>query len=54
VRADVFKRGYGYGLDASGGAGPDINPAALASVMRSKGRPQIDVERLREILEATK
>jgi hypothetical protein len=52
VRLSALPRGYGYGLDADGGAGPDVNPAALRAASSGMLRPQIDPQRLRQILDS--
>jgi len=42
--------GYGYALDADGGAGPDVNPAALKAAKDGQSKPQIDPRKLRDLL----
>jgi hypothetical protein len=54
VRSSKFARGYGYGLDADGAAGPSANPAALKAVLEQQSKPQIDVQRLRQMLNANR
>jgi hypothetical protein len=53
VRSTSLPRGYGYALDADGGAGPDINPAALKAAAAGLSKSQIDVEHLRNILNSS-
>jgi hypothetical protein len=53
VRSTSLPRGYGYALDADGGAGPDINPAALKAATAGLSKPQIDVQRLRDIVNSS-
>jgi hypothetical protein len=50
VRLSSFPRGYGYGLDADGGAAPEVSAAALKAVLDGSSTPQIDVEQLRQIM----
>jgi hypothetical protein len=50
VRSTSLPRGYGYGLDADGGAGPDVNLATLKTATEGLSKSQIDVQRLRAIL----
>jgi hypothetical protein len=54
VRSTELGRGYGYGLDSDGGAGPDVNPAALKAAAAGLLKPQIDPQRLRQILDSNK
>jgi hypothetical protein len=53
VRSTRLLRGYGYGLDADGAAGPDVNPAALKAATEGLSKSQIDVPHLREILNSS-
>jgi hypothetical protein len=51
VRSASLLRGYGYMLDAVGGAGPDVNPDALKAVTeQGLGKTQTDAEHLRQIV----
>ena len=49
-RSTKFARGYGYALDAEGASGPDVNPDALRAATQGLLKPQIDPQRLRQIL----
>jgi hypothetical protein len=53
IRSTNLPRGYGYALDADGPAGPDVNPAALKTAIEGSSKSQIDVQRLREILNSS-
>ncbi len=46
-----FKRGYGYALDADGGAGPSVSAATLKAAVDGMKKPQIDAEALRQALD---
>jgi hypothetical protein len=54
VRSTELGHGYGYGLDSDGGAGPDVNPAMLKAAAAGLLKPQIDPQRLRQILDSNK
>lgn len=54
VRSSKLARGYGYALDADGGAGPSVNPAAVKAATEQQSKPQIDPARLRQILNSNR
>ena len=52
ARSASFPRGYGYALDADGGAAPSVNAATLKTVTDGLSKSQISVEELRRRLNA--
>jgi hypothetical protein len=46
-----LKRGYGYALDADGGAGPSVSEAALSEAIDGLGKPQLSVDELQRALD---
>jgi hypothetical protein len=54
VCLSALPRGCGYGLDADGAAGPEVNPVALRAATAGMRRPQVDPQRLRQILESNR
>ena len=53
LRSNSLTRGYGYGLDADGAAGPSANPDVLKAVTQRLSKPQIDVQQLQQIVNST-
>lgn len=54
VRLTKLAWGYGYALDADGTAAPNANPAALRAANAGLLKPQIDPQRLRQILNSNR
>ena len=54
VRSTKLACGYGYAVDAEGTARPEVNRALLKSAAQGLSKPQIDVQRLRQVLYSSK
>jgi hypothetical protein len=51
--SDEFRKGYGYALFASGGAGPGVSPEAVKAALNGrKPSAQVDASKLKEIWNA--
>jgi hypothetical protein len=52
IRSSKLPRGYGYVLDAEGGAGPSLSPAAMASAISGLSKSQISADDLKRALDS--
>jgi hypothetical protein len=54
IRSSKLPRGYGYALDADGGAGPSLSAAAMDAAIGGLSKSQISADALKRALDARK
>jgi hypothetical protein len=54
VRSSKLSRGYGYALDAEGGAGPSLSAAAMDAAISGLSKSQMSADDLKRALDARK